>query len=414
MRKKIIRYFAVFFLLLLVGSMTTAKPCLAASAQIQISADDMEVTLGDSLFIYITITSETSIGDFEANLTYDDDTLEYQRGASVITGSSGFLKIADIDVSEGTSSRKYMLKFKALKVGVCKITFNSPIKVYEYETMDEMSVASNDFNVNVKAADTASTNTFLQSLKISPSELTPTFDKNIFEYNSNVGNETEKLVINALPENNKSVVSISGNDLLKVGENKIIITVLAESGADIQYNINVVREKAPNEATPDELTITPGATQSTIKVVKIDGEIFAIYEGKYKLVEPDNEVKIPDGYTSAKIIISDISINAYSLLEDPSNDFLLIYAMNELGEAGFYKYDRIEKTMQRYVPDEAYGFNNVVNSQEKLIMNSEEYHANLNKAALIIAILSIICILLIAGIIHFYMKSRGYKEDDLK
>lgn len=412
MSKKIIKYLAAFFLFIIAGVMITAKPCQAASAEIEISADTTEVTLGDSLFVYITVSSDILFGDFEANVTYDDEILDYQSVFPAITGSNGFLKISDIGVSDGTDVRKYTLKFEATKLGVCEISFREPIMVYEYETGDGMSVSSNVLNINVKAAETASDNAFLNSLKTSPSELTPAFDKNVFEYSTNIGYETEKLIINALPEDNKSTVSISGNEILKEGENKIIITVLAESGAVIEYTINVLRDKAPIVVT-DGSTITPGAAQSAFKVIQIEGDIFAVYEGKYKLVEPGSEVNIPTGYVKTKVILSDISINAYSPENDLDNDFRLLYATNELGESGFYRYDRIEKTMQRFVPQEAYGFDNVAASNTDEIIQSAKYHANLNKAALAIAILSVICILLAAVSIRLFLKSRGYKEDDL-
>lgn len=414
MNKKIIKYFGAFLLFLFAGSMLGEKPCFAASAGIDLTADATEVTVGDNIFVYITIDSDTLFGDLEANLTYDDNILEYLSGPPVITGSSGFLKISDIGVSEGSNNRKYTLKFEAMKVGTCELSLLEPAMVYDYDSGLEMSVSSNVLTLKVKAAETASINANLKSLKINPSELTPVFDKKLYEYNANVGYETEKLIVDALPEDDKTTVSISGNEFLKEGENKVIITVLAESGAVIEYIINVFREKAPSEGTiTDNTTITPGAAQGTFEVVRIDGEIFAVYDGKYKLIEPGSDVKIPDGYSKTKAILSSISVNVYTQGNDLQNEFYLIYAMNELGEAGFYQYDRIEKTMQRYITEDASGSNNVVTSDEKENMKSDDYRSNLSKAAIIIALLSMVCVLLIAVVIRLYLKLKGFKEDDL-
>lgn len=410
--KKKIKYIGALLILLVLGGIINAKPCMAASAGIEISTDTTEVTIGDNIFVYITIDSDTMFGDFEANLTYDDNILEFLSGAPVITGSSGFLKILDTGISQGSSNRKYTLKFEALEVGTCKIAFDRRAVVYVYEDGSEMSVSSNDLTVAVKAAETASANANLKSMKINPSTLTPVFDKNVFVYNAEVSYDTEQLIVDAVPEHEKATVSISGNDFLKEGENKVIVTVLAESGDVIEYTVNVFRESAPEEVTPaDDITIAPGALHGTFEVVRIKDEIFAVYGGKYKLIEPDSEVRIPDGYSKNEAILSDIKVNVYT--QDMKNDFFLIYAMNELKEAGFYTYDRIEKTMQRYVPEEAYGFDNVVTSPDKEIIQSDEYRANLNKAAIVIALLCIICVLLIAVLIRLYMKLRGFHEDDL-
>ncbi|MDF2944589.1 MAG: hypothetical protein K0S01_3447, partial [Herbinix sp.] len=235
MGNKLKKQIGVFILLFIAGGFVTAKPCLAASAEIEIASEASSITVGDNVYVYITITSNTLFSDFEANLTYDDNILEYQGGASVITGSSGFLKISDMGITEGSNTRKYTLKFEALQVGTSEISFSGPAMVSDFALEREMSVSSNVLTLEVKPTVTASSNANLKSLKINPSILEPIFDKNVFNYNVNVGYETENLIIDALPEDNKASVSISGNDFLKEGENKVIVTVLAESGDIIEY-----------------------------------------------------------------------------------------------------------------------------------------------------------------------------------
>lgn len=413
MKKWIKKYIGIFLLFFIVGGIFTANSVQAASAEVEISADSTEVMVGEDFFVYIRINSDSLFEEFEANLTYDDEILEYTEGASVITGSSGYLKISDFNMDEGTQSRKYTLKFHALKAGVTEISFPQNIMVYEYETGDEMSVSSYDLTIEVKPEVTASDNAFLKSLKISPSVLTPEFNKNVYEYSTQVTAEVEKLVINALPEDEKATIKISGNDSLKEGENKIIISVLAESGDIIEYTINAFRESSKNSEETKDPVIEPGTTQSLFEVIRLDGEIYAIYNGKYKLVEPGADVEIPKGYIKTKAIISDISINAYYPENDLENEFFLIYAENAFGERGFYQYDRIEKTMQRFVPENSKGSNNVIIPETEESMQPEKYRANLTKAAIVIAVLSVICALLIVVLIRLYMKLKGYKTDDL-
>ncbi len=364
------------------------------------------MNVGDKVHVYITISSDIMFGNVEANLTYDEDILEYKKGLSFIKGSSGFLKIADIDLSEGAENRKYVLEFEALKVGKSDIEFNGSIMVYDYESGYPMSVSSNSLELEVKAAHESSDNAYLSSLKISPTQLEPSFDKNVFEYNTNVDYETDKLVVVAIPEDDNSTIRITGNDYLKEGENKVVVTVIAESGNDIEYTINVFREISSQGV--DTEPITPDEKHGNLQVLASDDELFIEYAGKYKLIDPPADVKIPSGYTKTRIILSDISIGVYAP-EQLDSEFYLIYAENELGEAGFYQYDKVERTMQRYISD-----NHIIQSPtdniDEDIIQSDEYKSKLSKTAIIIAILSAICILLLILLIGLFIKTRGKKR----
>jgi len=417
MRNKIRTFMGAFLLCLLVGSIYEADLCKAASAEIDISSDMTEFTVGEDVLVYITISSDDLFGDFEAYLTYDDTILEYRAGASSITGNSGILKISDIDVSDGSNTRKYALKFEALKIGNCQITFNERAMVYDYESGSEMSVSSNVLSVGVKATQTASSNTNLITLKTSPAALEPSFDPTVYHYSANVESEVENLIVSAVPEDAKATVSMSGNNFLQEGKNKVIVTVLAESGAVIEYTIDVLRSPKIEDTTDteEEDTVIGGdlsTKHGSIEVVREDGLYYVIYGGKYQITQPDSNVMIPDGYIKTQIIVSDVSITAYSLKDDLENDFLLIYAMNELGEVGFYQYDRKERTIQRFVPEATNSYDNVTTSDPTEIIQSEEYQSNLNRAAIIIALLSVLSVLLIVILIRLFVKLKGYKADD--
>lgn len=407
------KYIGTILFALLAGIFFTTKPVQAASAEIEIAADTKEVTAGDDFFVYVRITSDTMFGDFEANLTYDDELIEYTKGPSAITGSSGFLKISDFGLAEGDTNRKYTLKFHATKPGTVEISFSGRAMVYDFETSDEMSVSSNVLIMEVKAAATASDNACLKSLKISPAQLTPEFNKTVYEYTTEVASDVSKLVIDALPEDEKATVKITGNDLLKEGENKIIVTVLAESGDVIEYTIKVMRAIAPEGETSEEPTIAPGKSQSLFEVVHLDGEIYAVYSGKYKLVTPGSDVAIPEGYVKGEAILSDISVTAYFPEENMDSDFYLIYAENEFGEQDFYLYDKVEKTMQRYAPENFKGSSHAADTEDKDSMQAKKYRANLTKAAVVIAILAALSASLCIALIRLYMKRKGSKEEDL-
>lgn len=406
------KYITVLLTLITACIFMPAKPSMAASAEVTISADKEEVTVGDTVYVYISINSDTSFGDFEANLTYDDEILQYNGGASVIKGNSGFLKISDTNVSEGDTSRKYSLEFEALQVGICEIAFSGRAIVYDFDSDQEMSVSSNVLTLNIKAPETASTNARLKSLKTSPVNITPDFDPGIYEYSVEVSHDTEELVIIALPEDSKAKVSISGNESLKEGENKVVISVLAESGDVIEYNINVTREAAPEEA-PSGDEVSPDETQDSFKIIEEEGIKYLVFSGKYKLKEPDSSVSIPEGYKESSLTISDITITAYLPSDNEASDFILIYAENEYGNSGFYRYDRIEKTLQRYVPD----YKSLKNSGDGSladVLGSSKDKEHLTTAVVVIALLSAFCAILIFVTVRMFFKLKGYKDDDLE
>jgi len=407
MKKGILKA-SLFCLVFAAAAFLNMKTAKAASANIDITADKNPVTVGDTVYVYINISSDTMFGDVEANLVYDEDILEYKSGVSFITGSSGYLRISDINISEGADSRKYALEFKALKVGKCEIEFSGSVMVYDYESGFPMSVSNNILELEVKAAQTASDNASLASLRVSPAELNPPFDKDIYEYSANVGYNIEKLVVEALPEDENATIKITGNESLEEGENKVVVTVTAESGNKKEYVIKVTKESAPEDGLNTD-PIKPDDKHGKFELVRIDNEIFAVYGGKYKLIEPGDDVKIPEGYKKTRIIISGISIEVYAP-EQIDSDFLLIYAENELGIANFYRYDKVERTMQRYV-DEPVSVYKPEEDLDEDIMTSKEYRSNLNKAAIIIALLSTLCVLLMLLTVRLYIKTKGYKDN---
>lgn len=388
------------------------KPAYGASAEVELSSDSVQVTVGDEFLVYVNINSDSEFGDFEGSITYDDDILEYQGGARKIKGSSGYLTLSDMGNTEGDTKRKYTMKFEAAQVGICKIAFNDRAVVYEIEGA-EMSVSSNVLNINVVAPKTASNNAKLKDMKVSPWALTPEFSPDTYEYNTTVDSSTQQLIIVALPEDEKASVSITGNEALVEGENKIRITVLAESGDIIEYTIKAAKEAAPVISEAPEEELHPATTHGKFEVVRMEGDKFAVYSGQYKLLEPGSDIAIPAGYLNTKLIISDISVTAYYPEGNMESDYLLIYAENELGEASFYRYDRLERTMQRFVPGTDIVMSGESDTDMEDLINSVEYSTNLKKAAMVIAALCALCALLIFLNIRLFIKSRGYKEDDL-
>ena len=90
-----------------------------------------------------------------------------------------------------------------------------------------------------------SDNNYLSSLSVSKySFINRKFSKDGLNYFVTVKNKVTSVKVNAKKEHSKAKVSISGNTNLKVGINKVLVTVTSESGKTRNYRIFVTREEA--------------------------------------------------------------------------------------------------------------------------------------------------------------------------
>ena len=85
------------------------------------------------------------------------------------------------------------------------------------------------------------TSTNLKSLTVTPTGLSPAFSTGTTEYTMTVGSNIDEINVNAIAEDSNASVKVDGNKNLKIGSNKITITVTAGEDTKI-YNINVTKD----------------------------------------------------------------------------------------------------------------------------------------------------------------------------
>lgn len=85
-------------------------------------------------------------------------------------------------------------------------------------------------------------NNYLKTLEIANINLKPNFSKTNTTYFIEVDSNVTSIDINAEPEDNNAEVRIYGNNDLKSGENKILISVTAENGEVKTYRIYVTKK----------------------------------------------------------------------------------------------------------------------------------------------------------------------------
>ena len=94
-------------------------------------------------------------------------------------------------------------------------------------------------------------------MKTTALSITPAFDPDTTEYNATVDSNTDILYTSYQTEQEKAIVTVTGNEDLQTGNNEVKIQVTAENGEQKLYRIQVKketkeeteqREKKQNEA----------------------------------------------------------------------------------------------------------------------------------------------------------------------
>lgn len=422
MLKKLFKFSIICIILTAAVRFGQPLQAYAASAAVGFLLQEAELTAGDTVNVYFTVDADEAIGDVEAYISYDSDYLEFRLASSNVAGGDGVLKVSDVFTSVADTSKRYLIKFTALQPGTSEISVMNQPKVYRAEDSQQMSVSATTVSVTVAPAVEASDNTRLSSLKISPGTLMPEFDPEVYVYRTSVAEEIRSMYVSALPEDEKARVTVSGNSPLYTGENIVHIFVTAETGKIQEYIINVSKGKEavqptevplPTEA-PEPAPIPPEEVGFEWKLEAVEEDGTVLLQGNYRFAvcELPPELAIPAGYQKTKLMISGISLTAYTPSSDAGSDFALLVLQKEGGTPALYRYDRAEKTIQRFVKEDI-----VVTREEPTLQENasqellEKYESNLTTMAFVIAALVVLWVLTAIGMIYFALKSKGTRDD---
>jgi len=390
---KKIRYFMVTIIsFMLFGVIVDA-------ASVSISSNSYSITTGGSVTVTASVSSDSPMVSIEGTLRCS--------GA----GASGGVDMAFDDASNSLYNKSYSITVKGTSAGTitCSVT---GARLTNMASDGWNNISDKSISITVKEPvyippKNYSSNNNLKSLSIEGYSISPEFSKDIKEYNVEVPNGTDYVVINAEKEDVTASISGSGEVSVNEGVNRIEVKVTAENGNVNTYVINVnVKELDPilvevsgkkyNIIRKEGIIEAPeNYEKSSIKIGDDDvlcyknivtGNIliglkdsdgngmFYSYDeksNKYKLYNgykignvnlsilsmPSN--KLPEGYTKVSFEYNDEKIDGYQYIEKgvtyaaddkvQGNDFYLLYAVNEIsGEEGLYIYDKLEGTVQRF------------------------------------------------------------------
>jgi len=390
---KKIRYFMVTIIsFMLFGVIVDA-------ASVSISSNSYSIITGGSVTVTASVSSDSPMVSIEGTLRCS--------GA----GASGGVDMAFDDASNSLYNKSYSITVKGTSAGTitCSVT---GARLTNMASDGWNNISDKSISITVKEPvyippKNYSSNNNLKSLSIEGYSISPEFSKDIKEYNVEVPNGTDYVVINAEKEDVTASISGSGEVSVNEGVNRIEVKVTAENGNVNTYVINVnVKELDPilvevsgkkyNIIRKEGIIEAPeNYEKSSIKIGDDDvlcyknivtGNIliglkdsdgngmFYSYDeksNKYKLYNgykignvnlsilsmPSN--KLPEGYTKVSFEYNDEKIDGYQYIEKgvtyaaddkvQGNDFYLLYAVNEIsGEEGLYIYDKLEGTVQRF------------------------------------------------------------------
>ena len=318
-----------------------------------------------------------------------------------------------------------------------------------------------------------SSNASLGSLVISAGTLSPEFSAATKDYTATVDYSCSSLAVTANPADSKaSVISVTGNDSLEVGENTVSVVVTAEDGSTSTYNIVVTRraeddpENAdkqdnwkkfningtewtmvndiPEDVVPEGFehskTVIDGLEYNTIHGTF--GDITLVYlqsesgnglfvydaaqNAAYEYVRINSESHfivvllpkvddVPEGYNEVSLSIEGKGVaTAYQTkaekTDDKTKDFYLVYAMNDNGESGWYTYDSVDGTYMRTELSTP-----TVAQEENDAVKSELVPGIANKylvlAAILILVIIILALLLLVVVVKNKKRTANDEED---
>lgn len=400
MRKRI-KYLVAGLVCAMILGLGSQSPLIlkATSATLTFSAESRSVTVGDTFSVVIILDSNEKIGGFEGYVSYDANIVEFVTGGSFVNGGDGLLRINDVDSADVEKTKKYALEFKAKKTGDCTFDTSDAPAVYN-ENGDELSVSSNKLTISVKDSQSLSSNNKLSKLLISPGELNQSYDNDITAYKVEIPYESDMLFISAVPKDDNAVVTVEGNENLKVGKNYVHVIVTAPSGAKKDIQIEVTRQAEGSSQDKTQEEVQTGVTLSTDE----DNNVVLTDIHTYQVAKLEDESSIPAGYEKSSINIDGEKLDAYVLSDDLKSEFLLLYLTNDKGETGFYQYDRIEKTIQRF---EQSSISNKP-ADDILGLDSDENEA-VSPATIITGVLAVIIIILTIALAVVIMKNKNAK-----
>ncbi len=434
------------FLILFVLTLGSVKLDTNAAGGLSISASASQVTAGGTF----TVTVKAASNYFVSNISMS------VSGGTVVSG----LGKTSLDKGETTSAK---IKLTGEK---CVVSVSGTGANYDTETEGSAS-ASVSVKKKTVVVDTRSKDNNLSAITVSEGTLTPAFNSATAEYNVNVAGNVDKITLGATANDAKASVSGTGEQAVVPGNNRFVITCIAENGSKKEYVVNVYVDETPTAYTTyGEQRLGVVRNQTDIGVpasfeattLTLDGQevpayhsnqfnmtlVYMVTEAGEKnfymydeekgitsmfrpvsilgrnviLFDLTEEEQVRENMIYSEVTIDGITMHGWKYENPDFADYAHILVMNEFGEKVFYQYEKTENSLQlyrEYVPVEeeeeksTFSFGNF--TFEKFTLEGYSFYIIIGLAGLcVLLILSIIIMALTRKQRHSARKKRHQKK----
>ena len=332
---------------------------LAASVTTSIGGTT-SVTVGQSFTVNVVFRgSGANIGSLDAVISYDTSKLTCNSAStsknSAVANLSGGKVIVSLSDIDGVSSLQVSLNFTAKSAGSASVSASiSSCSDQDANPIGSYSGSSATVTVKTPSAPSTRPSSKPQSSQASskpssrpqssqPQSSAPAEDPQDTTIRVTVG-EQEKIVVNSL-------IGIEIPEGFEVRQDEYrgqAVDVLSHTAQDMLLMY---------------LTDADGTNGGYYRFNRTADRFYpfvriSVNAARYTLLEVPNGTKIPGGWTPTKVRGEEI-VPSYQSEDKAYAGFYLIYATNEQGQEGFYLYDSVEGTIQRYVKSS--GFEPVTN-----------------------------------------------------
>lgn len=247
-KMKRILTFVILFILIIINIPIYSL----AEDNLKINADKENINLNENFKIYVNI-GNINVVSYTLNIYFDTTKVEYVSGSDNTNVINNRIINIWYDETGGKNIKNNqeiaVFEFKAKELGSATFYLNAQCfdsNGNEIKTNNAYKSINiiNQENDNMKTSTnlTQNNDSLLKIMRLDKEGIIPEFSPNIKEYYFTTDLSTNSLNITAIPEAENSKVSITGNENLKEGLNKILIEVTSSDNTSKSvYTINVTK-----------------------------------------------------------------------------------------------------------------------------------------------------------------------------
>ena len=311
-----------------------------AEDNLKINTDKENINLNENFKIYVNI-GNIDVASYTLNIYFDNTKVEYISGSDNTNVINNRIINIWYDETGGKNTKNNqeiaVFEFKAKETGTASFYLggelfdNNANKIQVNNSYTNINISEENKNTRTSENIKQTNNSMLKIMKLDKEGIIPEFSPDIQEYYFTTDLSTNSLNITAIPEAENSKVSITGNENLKEGLNKILIEVTSSDNTSKSvYVINATKtdnKKAANANLEtlaiENIELEPifetnilnykASVANDVKSInvfavpeKIEGKVEI--SGNTEIKEGDNNVTIkviaPNGYTYKNYIIN--------------------------------------------------------------------------------------------------------------